>query len=46
MRLIYLDIGQGTTVVVVALDDNSSPSRFDGLVAQAMPIVETFEFPE
>jgi hypothetical protein len=44
-RLIFVDIGGGATVMV-AVDDNTSPARFDELVAAAMPIIATFEFPE
>ena len=43
-RLIFVDIGGGATVMV-AVDDNTSPARFDELVAAAMPIIATFEFP-
>jgi hypothetical protein len=42
MRLIFLDIGGATALI--SIDDSSSPSRFDELVAQAMPIVRTFAF--
>jgi hypothetical protein len=42
-RLILLDLGGGKVVTII-LDDSSSPSRFDDLVAQAMPIVESFTF--
>ena len=45
MRLVLLDVGGGTTVAI-AIDSDLVPSRFDELVAQAMPIVETFTFPE
>lgn len=38
-------IGGGLTVALI-LDDTSTPSRFGALVAQAMPIVETFTFPQ
>jgi hypothetical protein len=44
-RIILVEIGPDN-VLLVALDDTSSPSRFDELVAAAMPIVESFEFPE
>lgn len=43
-RLIFVDIGGGATVMV-AVDDNTSPARFDELVEAAMPIIATFEFP-
>lgn len=43
-RLIFVDIGGGATVMV-AVDDNISPARFDELVAAAMPVIATFEFP-
>lgn len=42
-RLILLDVAQGKTLAIV-IDDSSVPSRFDDLVAAAMPIVTTFEF--
>ncbi len=45
MRLILLDIGGGNTVAI-AVDDTASPSRFDALLTQAMPIIESFEFPQ
>ena len=45
MRLIFLDIGGGRTVAIV-IDDSYSQTRFDTLVARAMPVVATFEFPE
>jgi hypothetical protein len=45
MRLIFIDIGGGNTVAI-AIDDSSAPSRFDDLVARAMPVVESFEFPQ
>ncbi len=44
-RLILLAIGGGHTVAIF-VDDNSSPSRFGELVAQAMPIITTFQFPQ
>jgi len=44
-RVILIDLG-GDRTVLVLIDDSSSPSQFDELVAQAMPIVESFEFPE
>lgn len=42
-RLILVDIGGGKTVAII-VDDHSTPSRFDQLVAQAMPIIATFQF--
>ncbi len=42
-RLILLDIADGKALAIV-IDDSSQPSRFDELVAQAMPIVESFQF--
>jgi hypothetical protein len=44
-RLIFVDIGGGATVMI-AVDDNTSATRFDALVAAAMPIIATFEFPQ
>lgn len=44
-RLILLDIGGGRTVAII-VDDNSTPSRFAELIAQAMPIIATFQFPK
>ena len=38
-----LDLGEGNVVAII-LDDSSSVSRFDELVTQAMPIVESFTF--
>jgi hypothetical protein len=45
MRLVFVDIGGGSTATI-AIYDSSSPSRFDELVAAAMPVIATFEFPE
>jgi len=42
-RLILLDLAPGKRLAIV-IDDSSQPSRFDELVAQAMPIVESFKF--
>ncbi len=42
-RLLLLDLGEGD-VVAIFIDDSSDPSRFDELVAQAMPIVKSFDF--
>jgi len=44
-RLIFVAVGGGPTVAII-LNDNSTPSRFGELVAQAMPIIETFTFPQ
>jgi hypothetical protein len=44
-RVVLIDLGVGKTVVIV-VGDNSTPSRFDALIAQAMPIVTTFQFPK
>ena len=42
-RLILLDVAKGRTMAVL-ISDASVPSRFDDLVAQAMPIVTSFEW--
>jgi hypothetical protein len=42
VRLILLDLGDGDVVAI--LFDSSDPSRFDKLVADGMPIVESFKF--
>jgi hypothetical protein len=42
IRLILLDLGGGD--VVAFLFDSSDPSRFDELVADGMPIVQSFTF--
>jgi hypothetical protein len=44
-RIILLAIGGGRTVAIFVVD-NSSPSRFGELIAQAMPIITTFQFPK
>ncbi len=46
-RLIFVDIGTGTTIVII-VDTNGAPlqASFDALVADAMPLIATFEFPE
>jgi hypothetical protein len=44
-RLIFVDVGGGATVMI-GIDDNTSAARFDELVAAAMPVIATFEFPE
>lgn len=44
-RVILVEITP-ENVLHIGLDDTSSPSRFDELVAEAMPIVESFEFPD
>ncbi len=41
-RYIFLDLGDGDVVMIVI--DSSYPDRFDDLVAQAMPIIESFTF--
>ena len=43
-RLILLDLGQGDTVAISI--DSHQPADQDALVEQAMPIVETFSFPQ
>ena len=40
-RLIFVDVGGQVVLVVV---DSSDPARFDDLVSQAMPIVQSFRF--
>ena len=42
-RLILLDLGQNNVLAII-LDDSTSASRFEDLVAKAMPIVESFRF--
>jgi hypothetical protein len=42
LRVILLDIGQGNVVAIGI--DSTYPERFDELVAEAMPIVESFRF--
>jgi hypothetical protein len=42
VRLIFLDLGAGDILMVNVLSAN--PARFDSLVAQAMPIIESFIF--
>ena len=42
VRLIFLDLGAGDILMVDVLSAN--PARFDSLVAQAMPIIESFIF--
>ena len=42
VRFILLDLGDGDTVMFAI--DSTDPDRFDGLVAEAMPIVESFDF--
>lgn len=44
-RVILVEIAP-ENVLHIGLDDTSSPSRFDELVEAAMPIVESFEFPD
>jgi hypothetical protein len=42
VRLIFLDLGAGDILMVSVY--SSDPARFDSLVAQAMPIIESFIF--
>jgi hypothetical protein len=42
VRLILLDLGDGDIVLIDV--SSSDPARFDALVQQAMPIIETFKF--
>jgi hypothetical protein len=42
MRLIFLDIGNGDIAFVFV--DSGDPSGIDALVAEAMPIIESFKF--
>jgi hypothetical protein len=42
IRLVLLDLGRDDVVGIVI--DSSQPDRFDGLVASAMPIVESLAF--
>ena len=42
MRLVFVDIGQGDIVAIWV--DSTDPSRFDQLVADAMPIIESMTF--
>jgi hypothetical protein len=44
-RVILVELAPDN-VLLIAIDDASSPSRSDELVAAAMPIVDSFEFPE
>lgn len=44
-RVILVELAP-ENVMLVALDDTISQASFDALVAEAMPIVESFEFPE
>jgi hypothetical protein len=41
VRLVFIDVGGQVALVVV---DSSDPARFDDLVSQAMPIVQSFKF--
>jgi hypothetical protein len=41
-RLIFLDLGEGSRLLIAIA--SSDPARFDQLVADAMPIVESFTF--
>ena len=40
-RLIFLPIGEDVVLIAIEAQD---PARFDELVAEAMPIIETFDF--
>ena len=42
MRLVFVQIDSHATATIVI--DSSDPSRFDALVARAMPIVQSFSF--
>ncbi len=42
MRVILIDLGGGD--VLAAIVDSTDPATFDQLVADAMPIVESFRF--
>jgi hypothetical protein len=42
VRLIFLDLGAGDILMVNVL--SADPARFDSLVAQAMPIIDSFIF--
>jgi hypothetical protein len=44
-RLFLVEMGPGN-VLLIGIEDASSPSRFDALLEGAMPIVASFEFPE
>jgi hypothetical protein len=41
-RLIVLDLGQGDVIGIRIFSHD--PARFDALVAQAMPIIESIQF--
>ena len=41
-RLILFDVAKGRTMAIV-IESSDAPARFDDLVAQAMPIVASFE---
>jgi hypothetical protein len=41
-RLIFLDLGNGDVLLIDI--DSADPTRFDDLVTQSMPIVESFKF--
>jgi len=45
-RYIFLDLGGARTVAIVVDDDNATPSQFSALLAQVMPIIATFQFPQ
>ena len=42
VRLVFVDLGSGHTGLVVV--DSADPSRFDQLAADAMPIIESFQY--
>jgi hypothetical protein len=42
MRVILVDLPAGTTVAITV--DPEDPARFDALVGEAMPIIESFDF--
>lgn len=42
MRLLFLDLGKGDIMLI--LIDSGDPARFDDLVTQSMPIIESFQF--
>jgi hypothetical protein len=44
-RLVLVELSPDN-VLLIGIEDTSSPSRFDELIAEAMPIVESLEFPD
>ena len=45
VRLILLDLGDGRTMAIGIFDlGPSEPAQFDEQVAEAMPVIESFEF--